>query len=416
MKKIAGAAMLSAGDILGKLIGFLILPYLTSQMGVAEYGLLTLYLSFVQILIILISFSGQGLLPVKYIQENDNASLIFRCDNINLAILSSLALYVVFALIKYVAHIEISFEDAFFIIFASLVQAINIINLSHLRISQSYKLASLGQFSLSALNVLFTIILFSLLSGTATYRLMAVSISFLLVQIFYSRFIYSKINVDFRKRSGSVQQSYKELLYYGISLWPHHGSYWIKSSIDRFFIAHYMSVSIVGVYGLALQLSSILMLFFSVLNQAFQPFIYRHLKDNNFKAVKKAQYIYVILVLLCSVVYYLLMPFVFPYFFDSKFIGTVSYFNFLIPGTTFMCLYYIYTNVLFFYKKNKVISFITSTSMVVHLLGVFFVVCTKVSVELFCIVYTISSIFACLATIFFCNKQIKFMTEGRNVV
>ncbi|WP_434669723.1 lipopolysaccharide biosynthesis protein [Klebsiella sp. B345] len=159
------------------------------------------------------------------------------------------------------------------------------------------------------------------------------------------------MNVDFSKRKGSVQQAYKELLRYGISLWPHHGSYWIKSSIDRFFIAHYMNVSIVGVYGLALQLSSILMLFFSVINQAFQPFIYRYINDGNFTAVRKIQYIYVILVLCCSLVCYLIMPFVFPYLFDSKFNGAMIYFIYLIPGTTFMCIYYIYTNVLFFINR-----------------------------------------------------------------
>ena len=406
--------MLSAGDILGKLIGFLILPYLTSKMGVAEYGLLTLYLSFIQILIILISFSGQGLLPVKFIQESENSSLIFRRDNINLAIYLSIALFMVFSLVKYFLSINVSFEAGFFVIFASLVQAINIINLSHLRISQSYILASLGQFSLSALNVLFTVALFSLLGGAATYRLIAVTLSFLVVQIFYSWFIYSKVNVDFSKRNGSVRQSYKELLHYGMSLWPHHGSYWIKSSIDRFFIAHYMNVSIVGVYGLALQLASILMLFFSVLNQAVQPFIYRYLNDKDFIAVKKIQYIYVVLVFVCSAVYFLMMPFVFPYLFSSKFNGAVSYFNYLIPGTMLMCIYYVYTNVLFFYKKNKIISSITSCSMIVHLLGVFSVVFTKISVEMFCIVYTISSAFASVATLYFCNKQIKLMLENRN--
>lgn len=416
MKKLAGAAMLSAGDILGKLIGFLILPYLTSKMGVAEYGLLTLYLSFIQILIIFISFSGQGLLPVKFIQESENSSLIFRYDNISLSIFVSISLYFIFTLVKLFFNINISFIDGFFILSASLVQGINIINLSHLRISQSYTLASVGQFSLSALNVLFTIVLFSVFSGTATYRLIAVTLSFLLVQLFYSRFIYSRIHIDFSKRNGPVRQSYKELMHYGMSLWPHHGSYWIKSSIDRFFIAHYMNVSIVGVYGLALQLASILMLFFSVLNQAVQPFIYRYLNDSNFIKVKKIQYIYIGSVILCSVIYYTLMPIIFPYLFNVKFTGALSYFNYLIPGTMFMCIYYIYTNVLFFYKKNKIISFITSCSMIVHLLGVFSVVFTNISVEMFCIVYTVSSAFACVATLYFCNKQIKLMMEDGNAV
>lgn len=175
--------MLSAGDILGKLIGFLILPYLTSKMGVAEYGLLTLYLSFIQILIIFISFSGQGLLPVKFIQESENSSLIFRYDNISLSIFVSISLYFIFTLVKLFFNINISFIDGFFILSASLVQGINIINLSHLRISQSYTLASVGQFSLSALNVLFTIVLFSVFSGTATYRLIAVTLSFFISAI-----------------------------------------------------------------------------------------------------------------------------------------------------------------------------------------------------------------------------------------
>ncbi|WAY96200.1 oligosaccharide flippase family protein, partial [Serratia marcescens] len=84
-KAIMGAAALSVGDILGKVIGFIILPYLTAHLGASGYGALTLYLSVIQILIIFISFSGQGLLPVKYMQEGEGSSLVFRRDNIALA-------------------------------------------------------------------------------------------------------------------------------------------------------------------------------------------------------------------------------------------------------------------------------------------------------------------------------------------
>ncbi|HGF1231696.1 TPA: lipopolysaccharide biosynthesis protein [Klebsiella pneumoniae] len=414
MKKLAGAAMLSAGDILGKLIGFLILPYLTSKMGVSEYGLLTLYLSFIQILIILISFSGQGLLPVKYIQENENASLIFRHDNINLAVFSSIFILLVFVFFKFFLSINIPFSDAFFIVFASLVQGVNVINLSHLRISQTYKLASIGQFSLSVLNVLFTIVLFSFLDGTAEYRLMAVTLSFLLVQLFYSYSIFSKLNVDYSKRRTSKRQSYKEIMLYGISLWPHHGSYWIKSTIDRFFIAHYMSVAVVGVYGLALQLSSILMLFFSVISQAFQPFIYRYLNEKDFLSVKRIQFIYVCFVLFCALVYYIVTPYAFPYLFSHKFNKAILYFNYLLPGTAFMCIYYIYTHVLFFYKRNKIISTITASSMLIHLIGILCVILIHISVEMFCVVYTVSSAFACIATACVCSKNIKAMRRSVN--
>ncbi|EPG6268519.1 lipopolysaccharide biosynthesis protein [Klebsiella aerogenes] len=415
MKKLAGAALLSVGDILGKLIGFLILPYLTSRMGTVEYGILTLYLSFIQILIILISFSGQGLLPVKFIQESETAGLIFRRDNINLGIVISIFLFLISLLIKPFLHFSISAYDLFWIIFAALVQAINVINLSHLRISQTYRIATIGQFALSVMNVVFTVILFTVLTGSAINRLIAVSFSFLFVQLLYSFFIYSKLKIDNSKTTLSLVCRYKEIFLYGVSLWPHHGSYWIKSTIDRFFITHYLSVSIVGVYGLALQLSSILMLFFTVINQACQPFIYRYLNSGEFKKVRKVQLGYAIIVLFSALAYSIILPIVFPWLFNSKFNDALKYFTYLMPGTVFMCIYYIYTHALFFYKRNKKISLITASSMIVHLLGILIVVNTNISVEYFCVVYAISSGFACGATILFCNKQLKEVANNKYV-
>lgn len=407
MKKLAGAALLSLGDILGKLVGFLILPYLVSRMGAEEYGVLTLYLSFIQIFVIIISFSGQGLLPVKCIQESENSGLLFRRDNINLSWAVSAIIFGVFVAARPIINIELSVADIFWIVFASLAQAINLINLSHLRISQTYRVATIGQFSLSIINVVGTILLFHFISGTAVNRLVAVSFSFLSVQIFYTMFIYSNLYFKSSYVSPINKVSrYKEIVQYGVSLWPHHLSYWIKSSIDRFFIAHYMSIAVVGVYGLAMQLSSIPLIFFTVVSQACQPFIYRYLNERNMRMVKKIQFGYVLMVLVSGIFCYIIMPYIFPMFFSHKFEKSIVYFNYLLPGTLAMCMYYIFTHALFFYKKNKIISFITAASMIVHLIGVFLVVNSSVSVERFCIIYSISSGVAFLATAFFCNKQI----------
>ncbi len=407
MKKLAGAALLSVGDILGKLVGFIILPYLVSKMGAEEYGVLTLYLSFIQIFVIIISFSGQGLLPVKCIQESENSGLLFRRDNINLSCVVSAIAFCIFVTIRPYINIELSVADIFWIVFASLAQAINLINLSHLRISQIYRVATIGQFSLSIINVAGTVLLFHFFSGTAVNRLVAVSFSFFLVQIFYSLFIYSPLYSNFTYVSPINKISrYKEIVQYGVSLWPHHLSYWIKSSIDRFFIAHYMSIAVVGIYGLAMQLSSIPLIFFTVVSQACQPFIYRYLNQCNIRMVKKIQIVYVLMVLACGLFCYIVMPYIFPMFFSHKFERSITYFNYLLPGTLAMCMYYIFTHALFFYKKNKIISFITATSMIVHLVGVFLVINSSVSVERFCIIYSVSSGFAFLATAFFCNKQI----------
>ncbi|RYM61694.1 MULTISPECIES: lipopolysaccharide biosynthesis protein [Serratia] len=404
-KVIMGAAALSIGDILGKVIGFIILPYLTAHLGASGYGALTLYLSVIQMLIIFISFSGQGLLPVKYMQEGEGSSLVFRRDNITLAIASSVLLVAIFYIVTLVANISVSFSDGFLVVLASLAQALNFINLSHLRISQTYKVAAIGQFLLSAFNVLFTIALFEMIAATPGQRLIAIAASFFSIQLAYEFFVYKRIKGE-RVVLEPVRKRYKEIISYGVSLLPHHGSYWIKSSIDRFFIAHYMSTAVVGVYGLAFQLTSIVMLFFGVINQAFQPFIYRKLKEKDFRGVELIQYGYTGLVVVACIIYFFIMPFAFPYLFKAEFNRAIYYFNILLPGTAFLSIYYIFTHSLFYYRKNKMISIITMGSMVTHLVGIFIITMTTIKVEYFCFVYAVSSLFACVATFVYGKRQI----------
>lgn len=400
-----GAAALSIGDILGKVIGFIILPYLTAHLGASGYGALTLYLSVIQMLIIFISFSGQGLLPVKYMQEGEGSSLVFRRDNITLAIASSVLLVAIFYIVTLVANISVSFSDGFLVVLASLAQALNFINLSHLRISQTYKVAAIGQFLLSAFNVLFTIALFEMIAATPGQRLIAIAASFFSIQLAYEFFVYKRIKGE-RVVLEPVRKRYKEIISYGVSLLPHHGSYWIKSSIDRFFIAHYMSTAVVGVYGLAFQLTSIVMLFFGVINQAFQPFIYRKLKEKDFRGVELIQYGYTGLVVVACIIYFFIMPFFFPYLFKAEFNRAIYYFNILLPGTAFLSIYYIFTHSLFYYRKNKMISIITMGSMATHLVGIFIITMTTIKVEYFCFVYAVSSLFACVATFVYGKRQI----------
>lgn len=110
--------------------------------------------------------------------------------------------------------------------------------------------------------------------------------------------------MDFSKRRTSKRQSYKEIMLYGISLWPHHGSYWIKSTIDRFYCPLYECCGCRRLWPCITAIININALF-SVISQAFQPFIYRYLNEKDFLSVKRIQYIYVCFVLFCALVYYI---------------------------------------------------------------------------------------------------------------
>ncbi len=139
---------------------------------------------------------------------------MFRRDNIALAFASSALLVAIFYIVTLVAKISVSFSDGFLVVLASLAQALNFINLSHLRISQTYKVAAIGQFLLSAFNVLFTIALFEMIASTPGQRLIAIAASFFSIQLAYEFFVYRKIAVE-RSVLQPLRKRYKEIISYG---------------------------------------------------------------------------------------------------------------------------------------------------------------------------------------------------------
>jgi O-antigen/teichoic acid export membrane protein len=408
MKLNRGAAVLALGDICGKVIGFLLLPYMTMRMDVAEYGVLSLYLAVIQILTIVFSFCGNGLLPIKYAQDGAHAALFYRGILLRLSAAMLLLSFVVAGFVDLLSIFDMGDRYVYMLVcVVAALQGINAINLSYLRSNHEFGIAAFGQFFASILSVGLTIAVFEFYRAGAPERLLSTALSFLVVQLVYQYFAKefgASSSVSIAKMLTELRSKSVEVVSYGGSLFMHHASFWIKSYLDRFVILGYLSVSQVGIYSLAMQLNSIVVLVFTVISQACQPFTYKYLAEKDWPAFRRMRHFYILAVGGFSLAFFLFFKLFYVLIFDSKYEESLGLFNVLLLGSVSHSVYFIFSQSIFFLRKNSVISGISLLSMLLHMLALAVVAGYGVNLKYMAYVYVLSSLFSCAATVCYAKK------------
>lgn len=161
----------------------------------------------------------------------------------------------------------------------------------------------------------------------------------------------------------------KETLLFGIPLIPHMLTGWMRQGIDRYIINFFLGVSSVGLFGFALNFGNIIIMVGTAFNASNAVFIYKKLASGDIDTIevlrKQTRIMIVFFLILFLVVFaisYTLIPFIFPQYLDSR--------PFLFPlclAGTFQCMYLLYVNYLFYYKKTNILMCITVGISLLHI-------------------------------------------------
>ena len=131
-----------------------------------------------------------------------------------------------------------------------------------------------------------------------------------------------------------------------------------------FFLLKIISNDAVGIYTVALQVASVVLLIMTSINQAWAPNLYEVLNSNPNQYVKlaivKKTYRLMLFMLVTTLLFIIFVPFVFKLFIDENYhagivLSRIISFGFLMNG-----LYFLVTNYILFTKKTGVLSYITS--------------------------------------------------------
>jgi len=186
--------------------------------------------------------------------------------------------------------------------------------------------------------------------------------------IFWSHLFFTFVGlmILYKMNYLKLQLSYqkiKEALAFGIPLIPHVLAGVLLSMSDRIFLTKFLDASAVGIYSVAFQLSSAVMIVMTSINQAWTPNLFEKLNNN--PSIKEKREIVVQsykimgVMSLIAAAFILVVPYVYYIFIDEKYYEGINIARLLAIGCMFQGFYFMVTNYVFYTKKTHLLSLVT---------------------------------------------------------
>ena len=176
---------------------------------------------------------------------------------------------------------------------------------------------------------------------------------------------------------GFNKELYKKIIIWGLPMIPHHATGWIRQGLDRYIINYSYTTYEVGFFSFGLNICNVIDMIgmaFNATNSVtlFQTLSNKELDDREKQKILNRQtrmigsiYIVsaVIVVCLTTPLVYVVLP---------KYYEAVPFIWILSLSGWMKCMYYLYSNYLFYYNQTKQLMYITFSTSVAHLLLSFF--------------------------------------------
>ncbi len=371
MKILKTASIYVISNIVNASIPFLLLPVITKYLSQEEYGQAAMFQSLVLGLAAFVGLNIQGFSIRKYFDKNEDVEKNYLAN-------SNGACFLVLILTTIVTTVILE-------IFANNISNLlsipsEWINIAILTSATSFVIQlRLGQWQVRNEAIKYGLLLItqsSLYMGLSLFFIISMKLGSegRILGQYYSTVIFALISIIFLykdnllKLRGINYHMIKEIILYGVPLIPHTFGFFIIYTSDRIILNKYLGLSSVGVYVLAVQVSSVVTILCDSVNKAYMPWLFGKLKINNKKInvnIVKWTYYYFFILIFLSFLSFLVGPYVIS-FIAPKYIESSYIIGYLCLGQAISSMYTTISNYLFYTKNTGVISTITITSGVLN--------------------------------------------------
>lgn len=366
MKIVKDSAIYLSGELISKIVPFLLLPYLSRKLGVEGFGELSYYQTFLALLGIFLGLSQDGAVA-RYFYRYGKRSL-------NLVVSTGYAYTITVGILGLAFCWIAKSEIMFYLVLSSIFQVFLNVQLSIRQCQKQALPYTLIQFGSAITNALFTVIMLEFYeTELVEKRIWAVLISNIFITIL-AYIIYKQKAIS---RSFSLSQYKLALSYviaFGFPMIFHHGSFFIKGQLDRIFIYHRFTEMDLGLYSMGAQIASILSVVILAVNKALVPHLFEKLKKGTIvlKDLQKWAMYSLVIVPIPSLVILFIPEQVFLWLLGEQFQGVKHYIALFLLSTALAIPYLFLVNYLFYHGKTKQISFcsILSTGSYLIILSV----------------------------------------------
>lgn len=366
-KSFRNGIFFSLFSFLNSGISFLIMMLMARYVQPESYGQLSLFTTMISLLSIFICLNTNGLIGVNFFTASKE--IIQRLLNVTL--ITALLVYLLF--LTGMLLLKSQFEDwtgldtafQFCAVSVCLLQVGSSALLDIWRLEE--RVGKYGVYSLLMVtsNLLLTILFVALLKLDWQGRVYAQFITCILFSMFS---IVVLVHKGYLKWILPLKKDFIEGYKFGVPLIPHTTSFWLRQGLDRYIINFFFLQSVVGLFSFAYNFANIIQILGNAFNASYSVNIYKTLATVDAISVKRLQRncryligIYLLLTLSVCLMAFVLIPFAFPEYNDC-----IVYLFPLCGGAMFQCFYLVYVNILFFYKKTKILMYITFICSLLH--------------------------------------------------
>lgn len=366
-----GSMVYSVGQVLTKGAAFLLIPIYTHFLSTAEYGIVGYTNVFQQLLSTVFSFGLFGA-QVRYYydlktKENELKKFLFTQNSFLILVFAFiLPLILLFSSeLSTLSPAAIPFYPYIFeTILISVFSVMNQMVISYELGRKKFLLNAVMQISLFVAITLFTVLLLAIGGKKADGYLDGMLYGNILFFIIFFPIYAKKFQCHF-------SFPYLKMgLVYGLPTVFHLVGGIINQSVGRLILEKYVSLSELGVYTLGYQISMVMILIASSINQAWQPNYYELMlekKGNREKKMRQYFYLYFLFISVFTMFFVLYLDDLLVFFVPPTYLQATSIMKIILMAYLVYSLYYFFSSPIFYYKKTKILPLITLSTASINI-------------------------------------------------
>ena len=185
---------------------------------------------------------------------------------------------------------------------------------------------------------------------------------FLLVYLFFV--VYHAKHANFRIST----KFWKYALKFNLPLIPHYLSLHILNHMDRIMIASIIDDAAAGIYSVAYSGAAVIKMFWQSLNASLIPWTYEKCEKKDYKRINDVTIVLVFTYAMLCIIFMFLAPEIMRILAPKSYHEGIYIIPSVVAGVYFSALYYIFANVVYYYKKPKYVMYASVTAAILNII------------------------------------------------
>lgn len=355
-------------NLLRSLIPFVLLPILTSKLSVSEFGILSIFESTILILTPLLMFNAQAFLSTRYYKSTNEQVAKINANALGLAIIIIFLVEIGFFACSEIFQNLFGLPD-YFLLWIPLFVLCRIFNTYIGNIWQiRHEVLTYGVFSIGTLvlDLVLSLLLVVALGQGYEGRLIGSHAALFIFSTFGAYLLHRKGLLGTRLGKAEIG----EIIRFGLPLLPHALGGVSLALANRYLIGKFLGSGAVGVYSVAYQVASVMLLAGTSINQAWSVYLFRLLSDGavrNRQAIRRLMLSMFALLVICCFVLFVTRDFLFAILTTTAFDESKIHFNLLLLSFFFQSVYFLFVNFDFYEERSGSIGVTTLFAALINI-------------------------------------------------